>query len=239
MHLLFLNPRDIIPRSDYVLKLDIDYLQSTLGDLLFARKVEGDIGLYTVPFGSCYHFRLAALEPTRLLPGLSMNILGGKYVPERHQAFSPRGKGADDWCGEKIRMWKYRCSRDYTYSDGWKSLFVHSESFRSIPVPYKKTLSKEEHNSYVQRGIVIEEYTSKKQYRLSGEVRPIHHPTRLNYWHVQADVFPAGETIAMKGGTTSWKEEVSQALVQYYLSIPVFVGPISPIDIPENYYCRE
>ncbi len=233
-----LYPREIIPRKNYVLRMDIEHLHLLINGLLFARRIEGDINLFITPFDNHYRFRLAALEPSRLLPGFSMNLLGGKYVPDRHQAYNPRGKGAKEWQGERIKMWRFRLSQDYSYSEECTSVFVQAASLCSIPVPYKKTLTKEEHESYVKRGIDVDSYTSKTKYSLCGEMCAIHHPTQLNYWHVQADVIPAGEEMPMKGGTTGWKEDVSNYLIQYYLSTPVFVNRENRVVIPDAYYVR-
>ena len=229
-------PRAIIPCRSYVHKMDVHRILEENPGFFVARRLDGTLIESTEVRNGCRFFRLDSLGELKHLSKMSLDLLGGRYLPEKHQRFRTRGEGSSSWDGKTVfcripkscfTYWEQECC----------SVAINASSLKSVTIPYRKQLNQEQLEELVNRGISIEKFTRKQEYELEGELRLEHEPSNLNYWHFQANFYPAGETEPMEGEKKGWKGNALNYIVQFLLATPVYSFPdYMPPVISKKYY---
>ena len=231
-------PRAVLPHSVYKPLIDTQKLIEQVSGLLVARRLDDEWDNCVEKKDGAFFFRLNALGEIKHLSQMSLDLLGACYNPLKHQRYRTIGKGSSVW-DKKTIYWLAPLSSFYYWRKPCCSVAIDAYRLNNIKFPYMKTLNKQQHDELVGKGINIEKFSSKKEYKLEGELRLDHIPTLLNYWHMQADSRPAGEENPMKGETKGWRGDYLKQLVQYLLAIPVHeIGSCNISVVPKDFYCN-
>lgn len=213
-------PKAVLPHISYKQRIDINELVDTVQGLLVSRRIDGRFDEYTENRDGLFFLTLNALGNILQLPQMSLDLLGALYSPSRHQRFRVTGNGRLVWDGKTVYRLAPKTMFQF-WDNSCCSVAIEAKKLHRIPLPYKKTLSLQQHQELVDKGIDIEKFCSKKEYDLHGEILLDHLPTMLNYWHVQANSIAAGESAPMRGETKGWRGIALRFLVQYLLTLPV------------------
>lgn len=232
-------PTEILPRTDYIDKMDVDSLLSEYPKLLVARLVDGFIDdFYATTEGNKKTLSQTVFKNN--MANLSFNLAGGLFDTDcnSHLKFLPSPELAKPWSGEEIDPCDYIGDGKYYIYDHCFGLcfFVNNIHNRTFPF-HKHFNSKEERDIYesnVNKATTEEEkkydanlvaaFESKKQNVLVRPRIKVHHsPTRANYWHMTLDTYRPTDkdyihsTEKQSSSDKSMFKALKQDLVQYCL----------------------
>lgn len=234
MHRCF--PKAVLPRKSYIPKMEMEGVLSTTPRLFVARRMDALFNECVFKEGDVYYMRLDYLGEQRHLSQMSLDLLGACYSPDKHQKYRTKNKGNLPWDGEIVYRIAPRDMFEY-HSGECCSVAMEASKLMRIGLPYHKNLNQAQHKELVARGINLDKFVSKGPYLLYGELILEHMPTMLNYWHLQANVYPAGESKPMEGDEKGWKGELLEYLIQYLLALPVsFASTVIAPSVSPVYY---
>ena len=179
-------PEDILPKSSYIMSMDIDELINDNGFVVLSRRIDKDIE-------ECEMFNgkrmIEAEEFYDNIVNMSLNIHGGNFNI-RHIPFRQIKPGTNNWNGKDIDMNQF--SQCYEYKEVCFPIFLKSTDIHNITLPYHKTFSKEKDYRDTQNLInrYLEPFKPDTEYILNATVKLRHVPTMLNYWHAELTVLP-------------------------------------------------
>ena len=200
-------PTEILPQRGFKTQMDVRGLLKKYPALVAVRSCN-------VPTEEAYVFwdqdankKILSDKAIGNCEGLSMNLLGGCFDKDKHSRFRPLTERArTDWQGEAVPP---MIEGDYDPIEEERLLFFfYVKQWMDLPFPYRcGFLSKAD---YEKARMDAEKYVSKKDLEIEGEVIgefvgkgvPIsvlataevnHHPTPMNYWHVQMDCRRIGQ----------------------------------------------
>ncbi len=197
-------PKQILPSTTYQKKLNTEILLKKYPNLIIVRQVKG--------------FREEYLEVTEngksvLTDGifynsmynLSMNLLGGRFITDRHIMFLPKSEEAcRSWEGDCIIPENYQNSDNYTITEPCFGVFFLVNHIHNITFPFRKNFDNEEardkyateaENVIREENIKIEELivgkfvSNREPVEVLARTKVNHSPTQLNYWHVTVDTY--------------------------------------------------
>ena len=226
-------PKDIIPKPQFVIKIDIDNLINKIGDFIICRRLNGKLEDNLIDFNGRKRLKIEALGD---IINLSTNLLGAKFKTDEHLMFAPKGDGRDDWNGEVVDLSKYKDS--YTIVQNfsfvtYKGVHLHNRAF-----PYCKTLSKDDIKKADSLGIDVGKLNELSEAQFSGAIYLEHKPTMLNYWHIVMDLYPQGSDTPIVDKKAKWKKNMAKFVLEQILIIDFEIEPESIPCICENFYIR-
>lgn len=213
-------PKAVLPRGSYIPKMKVQEVLNKTPGLLVARRMDAPFNECVSKDGDIYHMTLGSLGEERHLTQMSLDLLGACYSPVKHQRYRTKSDGNFPWDGKTV----YRIvpQNMYEYHHGeCCSVAIEAAKLMRIRIPYHKHLNQAQHEELAAKGIDLDKFVSKGPYFLHGDLVLEHMPTMLNYWHLQANVYPAGEDKPVEGDKKGWKGELLDLLIQYLLAIPV------------------
>ena len=226
-------PKEILPTSKYVIKIDIDDLLGKVGDFLICRRIEGLLEENMVGFNGKVRLKVEALGK---IPNLSTNLLGAKFQANKHIAFSPSGDARCDWDGRKIDFAKFKDS--FHIVENCTYVAYHGNNLHNIPVPYKKNLNKDDKNKLARLGINLDNFIKDGEAEMMGTIKLEHKPTMLNYWHIVMDLYPYASCDPIKKDGAAWQENMVKFVVQKILTVNFEVAPEHIPSIPKRNYIK-
>ena len=229
-------PKAVLPQGSYIPKMEVQDVLNTTPSLLVARRMDAPFNHCVSKEGNVYYMSLDSLGEKRHLAQMSLDLLGACYYPDKHQRYRTKNVGNNPWDGETIYRFAPRDMFEY-YSGECCSVAMEASKLMGIRLPYHKNLTQAQHQQLEERGIKLDNFVSKGPYLIEGELVLEHMPTMLNYWHFQANAFPAGEDKPMEGDKKGWKGELLEFLTQYLLALPVSLASsvTAPVVSPTYY----
>ena len=226
-------PKEILPTSKYVIKIDIDDLLGKVSDFLVCRRIKGSLEENTVTFNGKVRLKVEALGK---IPNLSTNLLGAKFQADQHIAFSPTGDARCDWDGKNIDLAKFKDS--FQVVENCTYVAYHGDALHNIPVPYRKNLNKDDKNKLASRGINLDNFITKGEAELTGTIKLEHKPTMLNYWHIVMDIYPYDSPDPIKKDDAAWQKNMVDFVVQKILAVKFEAAPEYIPSIPKRKYIK-
>lgn len=209
-------PIDLLPRANYVNRIDIDNLLETIPQAQIVRRVDKPVSYETNALGEKV---LAEDTFVDNVFDYSTNLLGASFNVAEHLCLKQKGIGIYDWDGSTIVS--------DVADDLWEvvtgyPVYMRIKPLHHIILPYKRTFDKI--NSYQQ---FIAQWDKKaadtaseiwrgkdKPYEFSAEIRVEHHPTNLNYWHTAIDIYP--DKMAkeyLKAPKSAWGKALASSVI--------------------------
>lgn len=197
-------PEEIAPQKGYSNYMTIKDLLKTYPDLDVVRRCDMES-----PFADSATGEHTALRP-EVIPnnaiGLSVNLVGGIFVFQLHGAFNPETDIVyKDWDGETYANFPL-LQDEYSEKDPICPIFFQVSKIDRLTIPYTKTIDQQEYASIKNKvseiqknedlfieGTMISEFgkAPNGQTDVRAYLKVNHHPTILNYWHVQFDCYEA------------------------------------------------
>lgn len=199
-------PQEILPQKGYITRMDLSYLKD-LYPLIAVRRcmISSSAAFEESECG----VKMLTSDAIGQVIGLSLNLLGGKFDDKKHILYKPSKTSPcrEDWDGKTFHKVS---SNDYSISDlGGFNLYYSVRDWYNFTFPYNTTASSSEQfykmhddqNSIAEsEGIDLENkicdvFKSKKQtFKMIARTKINHHPTLMNYWHVQLDCYRGNST---------------------------------------------
>lgn len=229
-------PEEIIPKPEYVKPFPLQDLTKDESDYHVCFRIDGTLDDFTEP-GSFNGKRKLMRKCFPHMPHLSMNLHGGLFKPE-HVKFVQKRPGCDEWDGETVIDIKdfINCIEEkpeatpvfFNSKDiGQKGIrtmvtFKNKDSYKAM----KNIFSNVKFPDYYE-GIEVELYT---------DIKIVHVPTNLNYWHLQMEVFPAALDKALTKDEPEWRQLIFENIRDNILRWHYQEQPSLHYSIPENLY---
>lgn len=188
--------------------------------------------------------------PLNRIPDLSTNLLGALFRLEDF-VFIQKGEGKMPWNGRETVPASMLVGSNYERQTG--DMFVAGWlvcEVDKLPVPYRKTLPKKsDYEAFRKRveadraartdvrTVYLEEYEklplneNRQRYcDAEGEVRIVHDPTNLNYWHFLVSLYPMDDhKHPISAAKTSWcrmmADNVGDFLRRTFCQLPEQMQP--------------
>lgn len=207
-------PRCIVPNTRYRYRLPMRKLLADYPDLAVVRRSKMRDPFVFSASGKVRTLRNDAIDD---LLEISVNLLGGPFKM-RHLPFAPSLELVkDEWDGEAMPCLQLS-ENDYDVKPEWGIIGFRVAVVNTFAFPYCKDINKKDY-----LGIVKASRQIKKRERLNVPEAIVgalgqadnnmtnvhawlhvnHHPTLLNYWHMQIDVYPAGREDYLHHGNKS------------------------------------
>lgn len=199
-------PIEILPHKSYKKRLNLSVLKNKYS-LMAVRWC-------AVPYESAFE---DSAKGTKVLTssaigqplGLSMNLLGGLFDKDKHILYRPTKYSPcrDDWDG--ISLYTVSCHDFEILSPDGFCLYYDINEWHNYTFPYYTTapdkatfdgMKAKEKSIALAEDIVIESivqecFKSKKNpFQMTARTKINHHPTLMNYWHVQLDSYRGNST---------------------------------------------
>ena len=201
-------PTEILPQDGFVPLMDIRGLLKMYPALVAVRTCNVPTEEAYVSWEQNENKKILSDEAIGNCEGLSMNLLGGCFDKDKHSRFRPLAERAKtDWQGEKVQP---VVKGDYKPIEGERLFFFfYVKQWMDLLFPYRCGFSSRA--DYEKARSDAEKYVSEKDLKLEGEIigvfegkgKPVkvlataevnHHPTPMNYWHVQMDCRRIGQS---------------------------------------------
>lgn len=198
-------PKEVLPRSTYKKRLNVDKLLNKYKNLLAVRVVKGKPeDFYKVTANGEKEISQKVFSSS--MANLSMNLAGGRYnvTSFSHLRFLPKAEVAMTWEGGKVN--KNFCSDNSCFSsfDSCFGLCFHVSDIHGRSFPFHKHFdTKAERDKYAEevksvtkdvnvKGDIdlVGAFVSKRDTVLVHPRIIVHHsPTNANYWHMTLDTY--------------------------------------------------
>ena len=203
-------PKEIAPQKGYTNFMTIKDLLKVYPDLAVVRRCDMES-----PYADSATGEHSALRP-EVIPnnviGLSVNLVGGVFEFKLHGAFNPETEIVyKDWDGETYVNFPLH-QDEYSEKDPICPIFFQVSKIDKLTLPYTKTINQQEYASIKNKaseiqkkedlfieGAMISEFgkAPNGQTDVRAYVKVNHHPTILNYWHVQFDCYEADSEVPL------------------------------------------
>ncbi|GBD87589.1 hypothetical protein BMS3Abin03_01523 [bacterium BMS3Abin03] len=176
-------PKAIIPKQYYKGTIVFEEIESTKNNYVVIRRSLKDSAN---TFDSLGYLRQDSLvDHEKDIFGLSMNLLSDKYRAE-YVKFRTKDAANSRWNeGERVKINDYLnfieiLSNPYP-------IFSKLNEIANKNIPITKNLNKQERNKILGKLKISNEEI--KNYKFKGSTTITHSPIRLNYWHVEFNIF--------------------------------------------------
>lgn len=229
-------PEEIIPQPDFVKPFPLEELTKDDSDYHVCFRIDGDLDNYTEA-GSFNGKRKLMRKCFPHMPHLSMNLHGGLFKPE-YVRFVQKKPGSDEWNGSKVidineflecieerpEAMPVFFKSKVICQQGIRTLvsFKHKDSFKAMKALFTKVDFPEYHD-----GIEVELFT---------DIKIVHVPTNLNYWHLQIEVYPALSEKAFANDGPEWRQLIFENIRDNILRWHYEDKPSLNYSIPEKLY---
>ncbi len=193
-------PKQILPSSKYLPKLDISDLQKKYPYLAVVRQIKGTLEEFLVQTEKGkYGFSDSIFNCN--VANLSMNLLGGKFLDHKHIMFLPKNEGCREWDGTD--NYPIANETNFSVTEPCFGIYFFIKDIHNVTFPFKKTFqSQQERDEYASAAeetseesnieqIVVGHFTnSTTPVEILSHTKINHTPTQLNYWHIVLDTYP-------------------------------------------------
>ena len=218
-------PSSILPKVSYEAKMNMDSL--TNSQLYLLRRSNNPFDKTFNKMGDYFVLREDAIG-YKDVPGLSLNLLGGKFKI-RHLKYKVLMKtpASQKWDGT-TQIFLSEHLNDFEVVKGGCPIFLDANKLHDKPIPYDREknshLDKEVQNFFnnmIPAGIDV-----GNKYKLEARIKLAHDPINLNYWHVEYELYDFQNTRldATKGKT--WIEDLAKQVFKNIISINSY--PVLP-----------
>lgn len=203
-------PLELLPQPGFCVPFLFSALKEKYGGYAVCYRIEGTIeeNCETGGFNGHKVLKEKCFEHS---VHLSMNLLGGFFKPE-HVHFVQKKPGSNDWIVDEVVDYKnYQGCVDECeiatpifYRDN-----VLCQPSISIPVIFN---DKQAYKAFCQyfNGKAFPQFKKGESVWVTFETKIEHHPTKLNYWHVQLEVHPELREEALDNENGVWRSRVFQ-----------------------------
>lgn len=241
-------PIQILPQDGFITLMDIREMLKTYPSLVAVRMCD-------VPTEEAYVVwqeggkKEFSDKVIKNCVGLSMNLLGGLFDKDKHSRFWPLAERArTDWNGGEVPPVtedEYRIIEDERLL-----FFFYVRQWTDLCFPYSCGFSSKA--DYERAKIDAEKYIFENNLKLeqevigafSGKNKPVdvcaiaevkHHPTPMNYWHVQMDCHRIGQPAGK--ATKSELQRIGRMLKEILLKDIITEATVSYQIHPQYYMC--
>lgn len=203
-------PKEIAPQKGYLHYMSIKALLEAYPDLAVVRRCDMDSPYAASATGEHKSIRPEVIANDLNVLGLSVNLIGGKFDFKKHGAFNPKTNDVyKDWNGCDLANFPLP-KEEYKEENPVCPVFFQVSKIDKLTFPYTKQINEKEYDTiknksaeiqknedlYIE-GTMISEFGKEANGHtgLRAYVRVNHHPTILNYWHVQFDCYEADSDV--------------------------------------------
>lgn len=225
-------PKEITPHIGYLHRMEISDLLFRYPTLIVSRKgkpnssVESATGEHT---GLDAHF----IDDRENVIGLSCNLLGGAYKPNKHDYIDPvLDFVKEDWDGITFEQFPIPAEKYKVRQGPIKRIFFRVSDIHCHTFPYLKHIDKDKYQStkekaelifkkdqrYFIQNAIISELGNNNMANVLGRICVNHHPTILNYWHVQFDCYASDSESPMDSSCTSKEDRRIRHAMRVFLN---------------------
>lgn len=226
-------PIEIIPKTSYISLIDLDSLLQKQDVYLLRRSDSNNENT----FNELGFLRTELLKP-KDIPFLSLNLLGGFYKPEyAHFRISKRGSARWE-NNEPIFFFEY--SNEFEIIEEFCIIYIYANNIHNKSFPYLQPTSSEVNKEVEKFRNAFPNKSPNiigKDYSFEGLTKIIHDPTKLNYWHVEYNLFDfKGDTIKSKSST--YIQKICQTVLTDILCINATNSIGNVTNIPNYYFIK-
>lgn len=201
-------PLELLPQPGFCVPFPFSVLKEMYGGYIVCYRIEGTID-DNCEQGSFGGHKVLKEKCFEHIVHLSMNLLGGSFKPE-HILFVQKRPGSDKWeSGEKVDYKDYKgcVEKCETATPVFYRDKVLCQPSISIPVIFN---DKQAYNAFCQynKEKVFPRYNKGESISVAFETKIEHHPTKLNYWHVQLEVYPELKEEMLNNDTGVWRSRI-------------------------------
>jgi hypothetical protein len=229
-------PIEILPKSCYKKRLNVDKLIKKYNSLLVVRLVEGKEGDYlktTIEGEKEFDDKVFGCN----MANLSMNLAGGKFNTSKdaHLRFLPTSEyGKAMWDGVSVRKEEFTSPDNYAIHEPCFGLVFYVGDIHEKAFPFHKQFKTQDERDKYEKKVIDATSKKEKQYdaHLVGKfeeknknvsVKPrikVHHsPTNGNYWHMTLDTYRPSDKnyVTPDEKKSSWDRNMFKALKQHLI----------------------
>lgn len=189
-------PEKILPKSNYILEMDIPQLLKVYPNLYVARRIDGDKHQLVLQVDGDNILSDAALRATNVA-NFSVNLIGGLFDAGNHIQYRPL---QDDI----TKPWKGECvtsnDMDSKYEIKEPCFAVYYKIADFINFPLIQEMNFQSENDFMgfkaiaaanrKEDIYLNAFSKGKIVELPVKKKVNHAPTICNYWHLVLDTYP-------------------------------------------------
>ncbi len=228
-------PFNIIPRTRYIHKMDVNEMINVLPNLKFSRRIDGEADEVFDSFGK---IRVDAIEKhftKSKIPNMSTNLMGGLFK-YKHIKYQVKGRASENWDGiSRIGLLKHLKFIESKNLKNICAVYFQVASFHNIKYPY--TCSSDKEAQAIARNFKFAPNPiSKGMFEDVPCLFNVSHvPVNLNYWHMQLSITVAN---AIANDTnTAVSRKASTYIIENLM--PFGRRDIGNYDlIPEQFYIK-
>ena len=201
-------PLELLPQPGFCVPFPLIALKENYGGYAVCYRIEGTVD-ENCELGGFDGHKVLKEKCFEHVVHLSMNLLGGSFKPE-YVFFVQKKPGSNDWIvGESVDFKDYSNCIDEcaTASPIFYRDSVLCQPSISIPVVFN---DKQAYKTYCQ-SINEKKFPPYKEGTtvwVTFETKPEHCPTKLNYWHVQLEVYPELKDEMLKNDSSIWRSRI-------------------------------
>lgn len=239
-------PEEILFRDIYSPTFPLSRLMEENKDLVANRRVKNN------PEAWYYSDGKKKLKDETLLGitvlGCSVNLLGGLFKDEYFK-YDPTEMGLEkNW---EVEKGSPKLGEDYKFHDDSEAVYFQLSEIDKLLIPYCcQITSKEEYEKFSENsqkiieekgikvdGVVIGEFQkSTKDVSTHARVEVNHHPTCMNYWHLQFDLFRLIDNTEVFEKTSNYRRINSH--LRTALASIIHEKPTEIYNIPQEIYLK-
>lgn len=229
-------PEDIIPKPDYIKPFPLNELTKDDSDYHVCFRIDGALDDY-VEAGFFNGKRKLMRKCFPHMPHLSMNLHGGLFKPE-HVKFIQKKPGCDEWDGERIINIEdfFGCIEEKPEAIPvfFESKVICQQGIRTNVTFRNKDSYKAMKNVF--SNVAFPDYHEGVEVELYTDIKIVHVPTNLNYWHLQMEVYPACLDKSLNRDEPEWRGLIFENIRDNILRWHYQEKPTLDYSISENLY---
>ncbi|MDE6295409.1 MAG: hypothetical protein K2M03_05025, partial [Muribaculaceae bacterium] len=191
-------PVELLPTASHIYPLEADSFTDTDKTIMHRRS---DIGYEECFYNGVidrFHFRTERSSEIFKHPyNLSLNLLGGQFIADRHAIWRQTKPGSDYWLGGKdINLSDYSGCYSH-HNTAYPDFYFKVSDLHDRPIKYPRTFNRQS-ESWPYKAVVtglriIDHKSGDKKIKgqvtedVKGVLKLKHRPTNLNYWHWQLE----------------------------------------------------
>lgn len=231
-------PIEILPKSCYKKRMNVDKLIKKYKGLFVVRLVDGKEDDYIKTFKEGekeYDDKVLGCN----MANLSLNLAGGKFNTsnDAHLRFLPTSEyGRAVWDGSSVRQVEFASSENYSFHEPCFGFAFYVNDIHEQTFPFHKQFKTQEERDEYEKKVIEATNKVEKLYdahlvgKFEGKnknviVKPrikVHHsPTNGNYWHMTLDTYrPTNKNFVQSDEKKSnWDRNMFKALKQHLLQV--------------------
>lgn len=234
-------PKRILPKREYVRRIDVDDLKEKCQQALLARRLDGGENHFHY-IGGRKILNEGVINEDVL--NWSTNLLGGEFKTE-DVCWRQKNEGSKEWNDETVDLCNYGGCYELTISAD--CVFITISCLHKTIIPYKRKFgSRDDLRQYAENTSditkdVVEQWNAKDELDCRASIIVGHSPTMLNYWHMTIDITPKdfAEPMPRDGKKNKGlRRKVREALHMHILNNILCEEPHVE-GIPEDLYIRQ